>query len=387
MVFAAVTIGSEGAFVASTGQILGLYVGINVLLGILNCMPTVFLHKLSTLYVFVNLIATFAVIIGVPAGGRGNLAPSSFVWGSIIDQSGWNNRGFAFLLGLLSVQWVMTDYDASAHLAEEVKNAAAAIPAAIVVGVILTAILGFFVNVSLCYGIRDITALPGPSGLVFAQILWDNLGKAGGLAVWSLVIVLQAITAVTCQLAAIRSIYAVSRDNALPDNKLLSKVWKVTQTPVNAAIFVVIVSALFGLLYLASFVAINAVFSITAVALDLSYMIPIVAKICIHWQPNVDVKFKPGPFYMGKFGYAVNIYAVIWTLIETGVLIMPQVSPVNANTMNYTGPIVGAVCGFSWIWYKVYWHRHYSGPGARLLGLKVAESREDSLNEKKGEGV
>jgi hypothetical protein len=74
----------------------------------------------------VNLAAIFAVIIGIPVGGRGNLAPSSFVWGSviiviylhlrtfdfsslsqIIDQSGWNNRPFVFLLGLLSVQWVM----------------------------------------------------------------------------------------------------------------------------------------------------------------------------------------------------------------------------------------------------------------------------------------
>jgi len=40
--------------------------------------------------------------------------------------------------------------------------------------------------------------------------------------------------------------------------------------------------------------------------------IPIIAKICIHWQKDLDVKFTPGPFYMGKFGYAVNIYAVAW---------------------------------------------------------------------------
>lgn len=55
-------------------------------------------------------------------------------------------------------------------IAEETKNAAVAVPAAIVNGVVLTAILGFFVNVSLCYGIRDLSALPGPTGLVFAQV-------------------------------------------------------------------------------------------------------------------------------------------------------------------------------------------------------------------------
>lgn len=33
-----------------------------------------------------------------------------------------------------------------------------------------TAFLGFFLVISLCYGIRDLSALPGPTGLVFAQV-------------------------------------------------------------------------------------------------------------------------------------------------------------------------------------------------------------------------
>jgi len=382
MIFAAVTIGSGGIFVASTGQILGLYVGLNILLGMLNSLPTAYLHKMSTMYLFVNVAATFAVIIGIFVGGRGNLASSSFVWTSIIDQSGWGNRGFVFLLGLLSVQWVMTDYDGTGHISEEVINAATATPHAIVIGAVFTTFLGFFVNVALCYGIRDFAALPGPTGLVFAQIVWDNMGRAGGLVVWSIIIITQSMTGITCQLSAIRAIYAISRDNALPDGRILAKVWTATQTPVNSAIFVVIISGLFGLLSLASFVAINAIFSITAVALDLTYMIPILGKLYISWNRGADVKFRPGPFNMGKFGYFVNIYAVVWTLIETSVLIMPQVFPVNANTMNYAGPIMGGVCGISWIWYKVYWHKYYHGTGAHTISLS-SEGEEDSIEEKK----
>jgi len=132
---------------------------------------------------------------------------------------------------------------------------------------------------------------------------------------------------------------------------------------VNAVVLTVVVATIFGLLVLASIVAANAIFSITAVALDLSYMIPIVAKVCIAYQKDPGVAFTPGPFYMGKWGYLVNIYAIIWTCLETGVLIMPQLFPVTASTMNYTGPIMGAVCGLSWIWYKLYWHRYYVGPG------------------------
>ncbi|KZS91121.1 amino acid permease [Sistotremastrum niveocremeum HHB9708] len=350
MIFAAVTIATDGTFVASTGQILGLYVGLNVGIGIVNSLPTKALHRIATSYVVINVLTTLAVIIAVPAGGAGNLASHKFVWGSIIDNSGWNSRGFAFLLGLLSVQWVMTDYDGAAHLSEEVKNAAITTPVSIVSAVFLTAILGFFVNVSLCYGIRDLSTMPGPTGLAFAQILWDNLGKRGALALWSFVIILQTMTGATCQLACIRSIYAISRDNALPDKKILSRVWSKTQTPVNAVIFTVIISALFGLLFLASIVA-----------------IPVVFKLFIHYTNRQDVKFKPGPFNMGRWGYFVNIYALAWTLLETGVLIMPQVRPVTADTMNYAGPIMGGVCGVSWLWYKLYWHRFYTGPGTKLL--------------------
>jgi len=261
----------------------------------------------------------------------------------------------------------MTDYDAAAHISEETKNAAITTPVAIVSGAILTAIFGFFVNVSLCYGIRDLSALPGPTGLVFSQILWDNLGKGGALVLWSFVIMVQTITGMSCQLACVRSIYAISRDNALPDRKILAKVWSRTQTPVNALIFTVIIQTLLVLLYLASFVAINAVFSISAVALDLSYMIPILAKLWIS-VTNTDVKFQPGPFSLGRWSVAINIYAIVWTILETGVLVMPQISPVTGSTMNYTGPIMAGVCGLSWTWYMLYWYRHYHGPG---IGLKV----------------
>lgn len=50
MIYAAVTIGTDGAFVASTGQILGLYVGLTVALGVLNSLPTKWLHRITTFY-------------------------------------------------------------------------------------------------------------------------------------------------------------------------------------------------------------------------------------------------------------------------------------------------------------------------------------------------
>lgn len=100
MIFAAVTISTDGVFVASTGQVLGLYVGLTVALGFLNSLPTKSLHQITSIYgtrfpssapiasaeyypVFFNLLTSIAIIIAIPAGGAGNLASHKFVWTSV----------------------------------------------------------------------------------------------------------------------------------------------------------------------------------------------------------------------------------------------------------------------------------------------------------------
>ncbi|KAH8116136.1 amino acid permease-domain-containing protein [Phellopilus nigrolimitatus] len=331
MIFAAVTIGTDGRFTASTGQTLGVYIGVTVALGILNSMPMKLLHRVSFLYSTGKLASSQSVWTGV------SYVSSIFSWPfltflQIADNSGWNNKGFAFLLGLLCVQYVMTDYDAVAHISEEVKNAAVAAPVAIVLG--------------------------GTHSICISRQKWVDTKDPLNLHV---------------------GIYAISRDNAIPDRRLFCRVSSRTGTPVNAAILTVIVVMLLGLLSLVSLIAINAVFSANAVALDLSYIVPITAKVYIAFQKDPGVRFTPGPFYTGKWSIVINIYAIIC------VLIMPQVFPVTAATMNYTSPILVVVCGLSWIWYKVYWHRHYRGPASVLVGSTPVTVSNDSSSEEKDE--
>lgn len=66
------------------------------------------------------------------------------------NQSGWQSDGFALLLGLLSVQWTMTDYDATAHISEEVEKASIRAPVAVVIAVFGTGICGWIYNIVRC---------------------------------------------------------------------------------------------------------------------------------------------------------------------------------------------------------------------------------------------
>lgn len=57
MIFAAVTISTDGAFVASTGQVLGLYIGLAVAIGIFNSLPTILMHHVSKAYCYSTLLS------------------------------------------------------------------------------------------------------------------------------------------------------------------------------------------------------------------------------------------------------------------------------------------------------------------------------------------
>lgn len=63
---------------------------------------------------------------------------AGYVFGTVEDGSGWHNKGFSFLIGYLSVAWTMTDYDATAHLSEELHNAAISGPVAIFEAILIT---------------------------------------------------------------------------------------------------------------------------------------------------------------------------------------------------------------------------------------------------------
>ena len=128
-----------------------------------------------------------------------------------------------------------------------------------------------------------------------------------------------------------------------PDKGYFGHVSKWTQTPLRAIWLATIFSILPGFLDFASPVAANAVFSLTAMALDISYIIPIALRRIFQHHP--EVQFTPGPFYLGDglLGWAVNLNCIVWTLFVSVIFSLPTYLPVTRNTMNYASVITGSV--------------------------------------------
>ncbi|KAG9074699.1 hypothetical protein FRC06_010516, partial [Ceratobasidium sp. 370] len=136
--------------------------------------------------------------------------------------------------------------------------------------------------------------------------------------------------------------------------------------PLYAVWLVVFLSILPGLLDLASPIAAQAIFALTAMALDLSYIVPIFCRRLFRNHP--EVHFKPGPFYMGNgaLGWIVNSMCIIWTIFVAIILAFPTVRPVTKLNMNYASVITVGVMFCSLVWYFSGARKHYHGPAGNL---------------------
>ncbi|TCD67114.1 hypothetical protein EIP91_000454 [Steccherinum ochraceum] len=369
MIWAAVVVAKDGAYEVTQGKVVGLFAGLLIFHGILNCLATRYLARLTTAFVFVNLGATAIIIIVLLATTpRSEMHAASYVFGSagIVNQTGGWNDGIAFLFGLLSVQWTMTDYDATAHISEEVKRAAYAAPSAIFIAVIGTGLIGWLLNIVMVLCSGPLENLPGPSGSAFLEIMALRIGKPGALFLWTFVCLTAFFVSQTALQACSRTVYAFSRDHGLPDRDYFGYVSKYTMTPLRAIWFTTLWAIVPGLLDLASPIAANAIFALTAMALDLSYIIPIFLRRL--YRNNPEVKFKPGPFYMGDglLGWTANVICIVWTLFVCVIFSLPTVMPVTPDNMNYASVITVGVIVLSGLWYMLGGHRHYKGPSSNI---------------------
>lgn len=266
---------------------------------------------------------------------------------------------------------LLTRNSATAHITEETAHANVRAPIAIIIAVVLTAVLGWVLLIVLvfCMGTDIASLLEAPSGLPVALIYRRNLGKGGALAMMVLTILVQNATCMVCMQSCARTIFALSRDGMLPFSRTWSTVNKWSRTPVYAVWLICFIAALLGLLDLASYYAAEAIFSVTSIALDWSYVIPVICKVIFAGK----IPYQPGPIHLGRLSTPINIFAFFWVAFVSVILCFPQSVPVEKTTMNYSSVVfVGWLLLASGYWfYRQAQSTPYLGPGAKAGMLRV----------------
>lgn len=326
MLLAAVSMSRNFKYTITTDTTVGVMAALTVITGVVNSLSTYWMEKMTKFYVIFHVCVLVACAIALLALTE-DKHDATYVFTHVESQTGWTPIGFSWLFGFLSVSWTMTDYDATAHITEEISDPERKAPWAISLAMAFTYIVGFLFNIVLCFCMgnpEDI--LNSPMDQPVAQIFYNSLGKGGAMFFTIAGLIIIKFVTFTAMQSLGRTVFAFSRDRLLPFSNIWTKVAPWTGTPLYAVWISVFFCIAINLIGLGSYIAISGVFTVCAIALDWSYCIPIMCKLMFG-------KFEPGPWHMGPLSWIVNLWACLWTLFVSIIFVLPTAMPVAADNV------------------------------------------------------
>jgi choline transport protein len=231
----------------------------NIFCFFFNCYGKT-LPKVATFTLWTSLVSWFVIMVAVPASAPTH-QHAKFVFATFINNTGWQQGGIAFIVGLVNTNWAFACLDCATHMAEEVHRPERMIPIAIMGTVAIGFVTSWFFSISMFFSIvGDFSEIAGTSTLVpvlelFYRAFSEN--TAGAIVTECLII----LTGYGCLIAShtwqSRLCWSFARDRGLPGHQWLSKVHPTLGVPVNAHFVSCAWVAAVGCLYLGSYTAFN----------------------------------------------------------------------------------------------------------------------------------
>ncbi|HEY3186028.1 MAG TPA: amino acid permease [Solirubrobacteraceae bacterium] len=356
--------------------VLGLYAVLNIfsspLLGLLN--------NISVGWHVLGVVVVIALLVFVPDRHQ----DAGFVFGHKINNTGFGGGGvsnFAFWIlvlpiGFLLTMYTQTGYDASAHTAEETRDAAIGAARGVWRSVFFSALIGWAVLLAFVFAATDVKAINdggGGSIPIFESALTSAAAKA--------VILIATVGQLFCGMAGLtsasRTWYAFSRDRAIPGWWLFRRL-NHHRVPTYAVLAVTFLSLLISIPALwsnkAGFpFAFFALTGICTVGLYIAYVLPVYLRL------RRGDSFQPGPWNLGRHYRWINVGALLFVVVVVITLDLPFThaavpwnSDFDATAFNYT-PLVILVGLLVAVWWQVSAKNRYKGP------VRTLEEIEEEL--------
>lgn len=123
--------------------------------------------------------------------------------------------------------------------------------------------------------------------------------------------------------------------------------------------------------------ALNAILSLSTIALYVSYIIPIACLLSKRLRVRTrraapgeayvsDNAIVFGPWTLGRWGPFINLYAICYACLMIPFLALPSELPVTATTMNYGGPVFCLVLVLAVIDYQLRGKGRFVGPAREI---------------------
>ncbi len=336
-----------------------LYFAIILLAILVNIFLIKFLPYLETVILILHVGLFFALLVPLVY-----LAPqhsAAFVFTDFESHSGWHSKTVTWCVGLLATAFPFTGYDGACHMSEEIEHAEMVVPRALIISVLLNGALGFAFLIALLFSMGDVQkALVTTTGNPLIVIFYDatHSKRATNAAICG--IVASAVAAVFGLMAsASRTTWAFSRDNGLPFSKYLNRVNRQRAVPINSILVTTVVLLLLGLINIWNTNAFLAISGVATAALYFTYLMP-VALLLMRRLRGDEIRF--GPWKLGRWGLAINLFSVCYTIFTSLFMFFPVVIPVALGNFNWTSVVFVGTLAISCVSWLAFGRKSFIGP-------------------------
>ncbi|OAT10936.1 GABA permease [Blastomyces gilchristii SLH14081] len=280
----------------------------------------------------------------------------------------WPSVGVSVMVGQLSAIYGGLSVDATAHMAEEVKDAGRNVPNAIAWGYMANGILAIIFIVTYIFSIPSVEdALNDPSTFPFIYVFRNAVSTKGVNALTIVILVLVIASNVSFNASASRQTFSFARDKGLPFAKWLSAVHPKKHIPANAIFVSCLISVLLSLINLGSSAAFHAIISLNVAALMATYVVSISCVLYLRLTrpellPHARWSLGPvvGPIVNG-IGLGYVLFALFWSF-------WPGDRHVTVSNFNWSIVIFSGVVIISLVMYFVQGRKTYTGPVTTVVG-------------------
>lgn len=331
---------------ASKGWVKFLvYIGITVAFSVFNHVAC---RNEKVLPGFNNFVAVgfvglfFALILGLPIAigtDRAELHYQSakFVFGRWINGTGWSD-GVTWFLGLVQSAYGLTAFDSVIHMVEEIPNPRRQTPMTMYLSVIFGALSGWLFLCMCLFCIQDLSRLQEPaSGQPFIELIQDVVGLKGAAAFVALFTFNGMGQGISVMTSASRLTWSFARDGGIPFARYFAHVDEFWLMPVRALWLQAGIISLVGVLYLFADTVLQAILSVSTIALTISYAMPIIALMLAGRE-----RLPPGgTLRLGKWGPFLNWVSVIYCVVSTIFFFFPSLPNPGIADMNWAIAVFG----------------------------------------------
>ncbi|CDM36780.1 hypothetical protein DTO013E5_2893 [Penicillium roqueforti] len=322
--------------------LIWLAAAINILMA--NWIPLY--NKLMFVLAVLTLTSTTIVLFVVTK----DHASGSAIFTDTTNRTGWSSDGFAFMLAVANSVFAYLGSDCGAHMCEEIPNPSKNVPKVMIYPLLAGFVTTLPFAAALLYATPDIDAvLHTVTGLPLFDIYYNGTGsRVAASILMAFFAFLFFSNLVANATTASRTIWAVSRDGALPYSGYWQRVHPGMQVPIHALLLSAVFVSLYGLIFLGSSTAFSAMVNAAVVFLQTSCVLP---QAVLLWRGRYRV--LPARYFdLGQYGSTINAISVLWVVFLDIIYCFPTEIPVTPENMSYVSVVcTGLVCFVIVLWH------------------------------------